>query len=501
MKILIDTNILIQLEDNKIIEKEFSKFYNLAISNDCKILYHPEAIPKDIERDKNTERKNVILSKIEKYQKLENFAKPTEEFLENIKDQKINDKIDNRQLFQLYKGYVDYFVTQDNGIHSKSIKCGITDKVLTVNDALEILEKQFIIEIPQHPILRESSIRDIEKYFNTEFFDSLRNDYGNDKFKTWLNKCLKEDRNCYSLIVEDKLQALLIYNSEKVEEHKIEGIFNKVLKICTLKVSNDAFGIKLGELFLNKMFSYCICHKIEHLYLTVYEKQEQLITLLEKFGFQRQVFINSRGLSENRMIKCLDKAQIANNENLMKNHPFYYDGKSINKFVIPIRPEFYGSLFKDGRLRPPTLFDSEPDSLNEIQGNTIVKAYISNTRVKNFKQGDLLFFYSSKTNKAIEPIGILETATKVDNFEDLWNIVKKKTVFSQKQLNDMLQEKGWLHVIIFRLITYMDKKIRLQKINKIDSFKNKLQTVTKLNENDYLSLKNEGYFDKRYIIN
>ncbi|MFN8439088.1 MAG: hypothetical protein U0V72_15875 [Cytophagales bacterium] len=501
MKLLIDTNILIQLEDNKIIEKEFSKFYNLAISNDCKILYHPEAIPEDIERDKNTERKNVILSKLKKYQKLENFAKPTEEFLENVKNHKINDKIDNKQLFQLYKGYVDYFVTQDNGIRSKSIKFEIADKVLTIKNALELLEKQFIIEIPQHPILREHSIRNIEKYFNSEFFNSLRADYEADKFNSWLNKCLKEDRKCYSLIVDDKLQALIIYNFEKVEDHKIEGIFKEVLKICTLKVSYDAFGIKLGELFLNKMFAYCINHKLEYLYLTVYEKQAQLITLLDKFGFKKQEFTNSQGLSEIRMIKCLDKTKIDSSENLMAIHPFYYDGKSINKFVIPIRPEYYGSLFKDGKLRPPTLFDSATDSVNEIQGNTIVKTYISNTRVKNFKQGDLLFFYSSKTNKVIEPIGILESATKVNNFEDLWNIVKKKTVFSQHQLNKMLQEKGWLHVITFRLITYMDKKIRLQKINEIDSFRNKLQTVTKLNEDDYLKLKNEGYFDKRYIIN
>lgn len=501
MKILIDTNILIQLEDHKIIEKDFSKFYNLAISNGCKVLFHPDAISKDIERDKNTERKKVILSKLEKYERLENFGLPTEEFLENIKDENINDKIDNRQLFQLYKGYVDFFVTQDNGIHSKSLKIGLGEKVLNIKDVLDLLEKQFIIEIPQHPILSEQSIRKIEKYFDTEFFNSLRFDYGFDYFNKWLSKCVKEDRKCYSLIVEDKLQAILIYNVEKVENHKIEGIFEKVLKICTLKVSNDAFGIKLGELFLNKMFAYCINHKIKHLYLTVYEKQAQLIILLEKFGFQKQVFTNSQGLSEIRMIKCLNKSQISNNQNLINNHPFYYDGEFINKFVIPIQPEFYGTLFKDGKLRQPTLFDSTPDSINEIQGNTIIKAYISNTRSKNFKQGDLLFFYSSKTNKAIEPIGILESATQVDSFDDLWNTVKNKTVFSRHKLNEMLQEKGKLHVIIFRLITYMDKKIPLPKIKEIDSFKNKLQTVTKLNEEDYLSLKNEGYFDERYIIN
>lgn len=502
MKILIDTNILIQLEDNRIIEKDFSKFYKLAISNGCKVLYHPDAIPQDIKRDKNTERKNVILSKLEKYEQLENYAIPSIEFVENIKDEKINDKIDNRQLFQLFKEYVDLFVTQDNGIHSKASKFNLSTKVLNITDALDLLEKQFIIEIPKHPILREQSIRDLENYVDSHFFDSLRDDYGVESFNKWIKKCIKENRKCYSLIVDSKIQALLIYNTETVENHQIEGIFDKALKICTLKVSNDAFGIKLGELFLNKMFAFCINHQIKHLYLTVYEKQTQLIHLLEKFGFQKRKFTNKQGLEEIRMIKCLDKSQIEFNQNTIKNHPFYNDSESFNKYVIPIRPEFYETLFKDGKLRPPTLFDEAPDSINEIHGNTIIKAYISsNTRVKRLKQGDLLFFYSSKINQMIEPIGILESSTIVSNFGDLWNLVKKKTVFSQDDLNKMLQEKGKLHIIIFRLITYMDKKIKLPKIKEIDSFKNKIQTVTKLKEADYLSLKNEGYFDKRYIIN
>ena len=34
----------------------------------------------------------------------------------------------------------------------------------------------------------------------------------------------------------------------------------------------------------------------------------------------------------------------------------------------------------------------------------------------------------------------------------------------------------------------------------IPSFKNKIQTITRLKEADYQQLKNEGYFDRRYII-
>ena len=501
MRILIDTNILIELEDNRVISESFAKFYRIAIANECEILYHPKAIPIDISRDKNTERKKIIISKLNKYQSLQDYAKPTTEFTTNFNNSKINDEIDNKQLFQLKKGFVDFFVTNDNGIHKNATKINLSNKVLTIDHALTLLEEQFTFKIPSHPILREHSIREIETKFESTFFDSLREDYGEIEFNDWLQRCVTKNRKCYSLIVEDNLQAILIYNIEKVEDHKLPKIFENALKICTLKVDDTAFGIKLGELFLNKMFELCINRKIKYLYLTVYEKQVHLITLLKTFGFYRNEFKNSQGLIENRMIKCLDKNMINISENNISAHPFYLNNSKVKKYVIPIRPDFYGSLFKDGKLRPPTLFDKAPGSINEIQGNTIVKAYISNSKNQKPKKGDLLFFYSSKVNKVIEPFGVLESIEIVKDFDKLWSIVRKKTVFTEKELRDWLKEKKELHVITFRLIAYLKKNISLSKIKKIDSFKNKLQTITELKETDYIKLSNEGYFDERYIIN
>ncbi|TDS10924.1 hypothetical protein DFQ03_3817 [Maribacter caenipelagi] len=501
MRILIDTNILIELEDNRVITETFSKFYRIANTNDCEILYHPKAIPLDVSRDKNSDRKKIILSKLNKYQFLQDYAKPTIEFTSNLKNSKINDEIDNKQLFQLEKGFVDYFVTQDKGIHKNALKIGLNDRVLTIDQALIMLEEQFTFKIPSHPILREHSIREIESKFNSTFFDSLREDYGEIEFNKWLQKCAIKNRKCYTLIVEDNLQAILIYNLENIEDHQLPNIFDEALKICTLKVDDTAFGIKLGELFLNKMFELCINRKIKYLYLTVYEKQIHLIKLLETFGFYRNEFQNSQGLIEIRMVKCLDKAKIKISKNDISAHPFYLNNSNVKKYVIPIRPDFYGSLFKDGKLRPPTLFDKAPDSINEIQGNTIVKAYISNSKNKKPKKGDLLFFYSSKVNQVIEPFGVLENIEIVNDFDKLWNIVRKKTVFTEIELRKWLEEKGELHVITFRLIAYLKKNISLQKIKEIDSFKNKLQTITELKETDYTKLNNEGYFDQRYIIN
>jgi len=501
LRILIDTNILIGLEDNRVITETFAKFYRIAITNDCEIIYHPKAVPIDISRDKNNERRNIIISKLNKYQTLQDFAKPTLEFTSNFKNHKINDEIDNKQLFQLKKGFVDVFVTQDKGIHKNAGKINLNKKVLTIDQALKLLEEQFTFRIPSHPILQEHSIREIEPKFKSPFFDSLREDYGEIEFNGWLEKCVSKNRKCYSLIVEDTLQAILIYNIEDIKDHKLPDIYEKALKICTLKVDDTAFGIKLGELFLNKMFELCINSKIKYLYLTVYEKQEHLIGLLEKFGFYRNTFKNNQGLTEIQMIKCLDKNKISISKNDISSHPFYLNNSNVKKYVIPIRPDFYSTLFKDGKLRPPTLFDKAPDSLNEIQGNTIIKAYISNSKNKRPQKGDLLFFYSSKVNKVIEPFGILESIQIVKDFDELCRVVKKKTVFSDAELKKWLEEKGQLHVITFRLIAYLKKNIGLLKIKEIDSFKNKLQTITELKETDYIKLNNEGHFDKRYIIN
>lgn len=500
MKILIDTNILIQLEDNNIIAAPFSNFYQLAITNGCRILYHPDGIPEDIKRDKDTRRRDIIMSKLSKYEPLRNAATPSKEFLDSLKNNKPNDYIDNIQLLQAEKNYVDFFITQDKGIHKKANQHCIQDKVMKIDEILDYLTQKYVIVNPDHPILKSGSIRDIEDKFSGSFFDSLREDYDSNKFNCWLRKCIEENRECYYLMVDEKLSALLIYNIEDVVDHKILNIYDKVLKICTLKVADTAFGIKLGELFLHKMFEYCIKHSINYLYLTVYEKQEHLIYLLLELGFEKQFFENSLGNKEIRMIKCMDKSKIKLSDNSISIHPFYSDNINIKKYVIPIRPNFYNNLFKDSRLRQPTLFDSLEDSIKEIHGNTIIKAYISSAKTKALKKGDLLFFYSSKTNQVIEPIGILESVCFFSDFDELWMKIKKKTVFSQDNVKNMLREKGILHCITFRLVTYTKHEINLNKIQSLKSLKNNIVTITTLSENDYKELKNDGYFDERYII-
>lgn len=496
MRILIDTNILISLEDYKALEKEFYLFYEKAVKNKCEVFYHKACI-EDISKDKNKQRQRIIKAKLKKYSILENPATLNEDFSLLVGEKNDNDRIDNVQLYQLYKNYVELFVTNDKGIKTKARKIQLAERVLTSKEALEYLDDKFTLRIPTHPVIDHLSVRDLEGDFDSTFFESLKNDYKPNVFMDWIEKCAQKNRKCYVLRVENELSALMIYKLEKYDEHKLKGINKDAIKICTLKVNDDALGLKLGELFLNKMFEYCLLKGVDYLYITTYEKQKALIYILEKFGFEKhQEFRNNVGQIELKFLKYLDKTmQIGKSEN--KIHPYFRE--NVNKYVVPIQPQFYKSLFKDGNLRPPTLFDSHDYGLHEVQGNTIIKAYISRASRQDLKPNDLLFFYSSQKYKTIEPLGVLIEHSRVNNLSELWEKVKSKTVYSLNELEDWLNENKYLTVTIFRLVTYLKSPVNYNVIRELECYRNKFQSITQMTTSDYKRIR-ENHIDESFII-
>ena len=496
MNIIIDTNIIINLEDNKILEESFTRFIQLASINNCNIYYHKGTV-EDIERDKDNNRKAVTLSKLKKYTPFPNPGNPTPDFISRAGQKSINDEIDNKLLFQAYLNYTDILVTEDKGIQEKGLKFSLKN-IASINQAIEILSDKFIFRIPKHPNLEHISLRELVNELNDEFFDSLREDYS--IFNSWFKNSAQKNRQSYVFRSNNKLGAILIYKEETAIEHRLAEIYDNALKMCTFKVAETAFGNKLGELFLSKMFALCIEKKIKYLYLTVFEKHSHLISLLEDYGFKKKLFINSEGREELIYIKHTDKPLVASDTplNTKANHPFYYDGNSIEKYIIPIRDNYYRTLFKDGGFRQYSLYDS---SINEIQGNTITKAYVCASPRKSMQTGSLLFFYASKVHQVIEPVGVLESIHKVSDFTELRLFVNKRTVFSEEDLKEMLEEKKTLTILLFRLVYYLRKPVSFKLINQLKSYANKFTTITSLSEEDYLFLKEKNYFDERYIIN
>lgn len=497
MRILIDTNILIHLEDNKVIDEQFALFYQFAISNKCDIYYHPACL-RDIKKDKDEERQKITLSKLSKYTKMPDPAIPSDEFTQQVGQKKDNDEIDNTQLFQVYKEYVDYFITEDSGIHTKASRINLGNKVLSITNGLKLLQEKYTLIIPQHPLLQECSIREIENELNNVFFDSLRESYNG--FDAWFMKCARENRRCYILRVDGSIAAILIFHRERKADHDLPNVNDDALKMCTFKVAETAFGYRLGELFLSKMFDMCIKARIYHLYLTVFPQHTQLIDLLEKYGFTKYEFINKHGNEELRMIKSLIKGEYKDTPQAIKAHPFYTDGNGVNKFVIPIDPKFYETLFKDGSFRPPSLFDETEHGLNEIEGNTISKAYLCKSKRLTMKGGDLLLFYGSKNIGSIEPVGILDKVVYTKDINEIKNLVRRKTVYKDDDLEEMTKTNREITVLLFRLVCYLRKPIKFNSIKTLPSCSNNFQTITTLTEEDYNYLKQKHYFDERFII-
>src|ERR1700738_1655457 len=137
IKIIIDTNVIIGLEDAGEVEVALADFVRKAAENDIKIFVH-EASKKDIERDKNLARRKSTLSKIAKFPTLRKVATPNVSQLAAKYGPlgKANDVIDATLLDAIANNIVDLLVTEDDGLHRRARRVGISDRVFTVAEAL-----------------------------------------------------------------------------------------------------------------------------------------------------------------------------------------------------------------------------------------------------------------------------------------------------------------------------------------------------------------------------
>ena len=120
---LIDTNILIGLEDHHAVDPAYARFHELASAHKVDIYVH-EAAKDDIAQDKNAERRRISLSKIAKYRILKKQRGLTEVDLVKAYGtlKRPNDVVDATLIHALENGTSDFLVTQDKGLHERALK-------------------------------------------------------------------------------------------------------------------------------------------------------------------------------------------------------------------------------------------------------------------------------------------------------------------------------------------------------------------------------------------
>jgi hypothetical protein len=265
------------------------------------------------------------------------------------------------------------------------------------------------------------------------FFDSFREDYA--EFDKWFNK--KSDETCYVCYSDNNLTAFLFIKLETEEENysEISPTFfkKKRLKIGTFKVTEN--GYKIGERFLKIIFDNALQYKVDEIYVTIFnkrEEQERLIDLLKIWGFIHFGTKSTTNGIEDVYTRQFHKSIPINLENPKLTFPFF--SRNQNIFIVPIYQEYHTELFPDSILNnqsPKDFIENFPHR------NAISKVYISRSRERNLKSGDIVVFYMTggKYKGVATTIGIIESCvTSIKNSDEFLMLCRKRSVFSNEDL-------------------------------------------------------------------
>jgi rRNA-processing protein FCF1 len=489
MRILIDTNIFIYREDPAILPENLQTLLRITRENKHIIMVHPASM-KDIENDSDAKRRKIMISKLKSYPILESSPVPDKAFLCLISNS-TNEDPDNAILYAVYKNAVDILITEDRGILRKALKAGIEDRVMDIDSAVAYFESLHKSTF-SHVMLKEEYVYNVD--VNDPLFDSLKEEYP--EFDDWFTKISRKGRKCWVYEEGRKIKAILIY---KEEDESVDATpplpKRRRFKIATLKV--DLTGYKIGELLLKLAFKYCIDHNIDETYLTHFTKEEDyLVDLILEFGF---ISCGKNKRRETVYCKKLypDEYTIGPVKMSRKFYPSFKDGIDIRKFVIPIIPKFHDRLFQDYQKRQMRI--TEYADFNP-QGNTIKKAYLTHSRIRKIRSGDIVLFYRSRDQQRITSLGVVEEVHVLLTEEnEILRIVGKRSVYTYNEIQEMV--KTPVTVIIFRHHFYFQNPLHLNKLIKDKILRSAPQSITEISHRKYTYLKKEGGIHECFAFN
>lgn len=488
---LIDTNILIGLEDNHQVQPAYAEMSRLAAKHNVDVFVH-EAARDDIKRDKDPVRRGISLSKIAKFQILAKRRGLSNDDLEaefgHLK--KPNDTVDATLLHALRVGVVDFLVSQDQGLHERAQKhsADIARRVLFVADATQLLVQTY--EPKQVPIRHVAEVQAHTIDHEEEFFDSLRDGYPefNDWWKT---KCIGERRPCWVVYDDDALAGLIVRKDESAADTDAVTKAAHILKVCTFKVRPEKRGVKLGELLLKQVLWFAQLNGYDLAYLTAYDDQTALINLLKYYGFSQTgtkadgELIYERGFASHKLVENEGQTVF---ETSRTNYPRFLVTDKVRGFGVPIIEKWHDTLYPD--LWQPLqqdLFTAAPHvEVPTRPGNTIRKVYLCRAQSKLGDAGSILFFYKSKSvdppSQAMTAVGVLEEVTWAPSTRKLMLMTGGRSVYSREQLEEWnASPERPVKVINFLLIGYIDPCIGLDELREIGVIKgNPQQSIYEL---------------------
>lgn len=481
MRFLLDTNILIPLENSNVpLVESLANFVRIAHENGHQLVYHP-ASEDDIARDANVVRRQQTLERLKQYTRLaDQHPCPW-----NTPETGPNDAVDNKILYSLHCDAVHALVTEDRGIHDNARNRKLVNRVYTIQTAEDWLRRLHEKICVQLPNIEEVPLSSLTPHLNNDFFDSLRNGYKD--FDKWFRDKACDGRTAW--VAWDKLGALgaICIYAVQLNELITKGgmtLAGQSLKLCTFKVGPSVRGRKIGELFLKAAFRYATVNRLEHIFIHGDQDQHHFIfELLEDFGFSRVGIHPNSGESD---VVYLKKHPISPPtdemepfEYFQQYFPHFKSGPRINKYVIPIRPEYHRILFPDYVNRQMML------QLNSSHtaGNAIKLAYLCHAPIRQMTPGDVVMFYRSGDERAITSLGIVENFQSLTDADAIARLVSRRTVYSMPEIMNMARKQT--RVILFRLVKHFSNPVSRAWLQGNEVVNGNIQTIRPVSDNAF----------------
>lgn len=495
MDVLFDTNILIHRESDPVVPESLRKLERELNENGQKKLVHPLSI-EEIRQDPDDDRREKSESRIETYARLRYPPEPGEsdaEFRSIVSESEdMNERVDNMLLFAVYEDAVDFLVTEDKEMHRKALKLEIQDRVFSIEEGIEHFSDDAPLVCGPAAIER-TTVGNLD--LSDPIFDSLRAEY--DGFTEWAKSI--EDRPAWvNYTADDSLGALLILKLSEIENIGDNPPLGRDerLKISTMKVAEPRWGSKVGELLISIAIREAIEQGISKVYLTHYVKEEDyLVELIDSYGFEHA---SEKPDGEGIFQKRLRPPHGSNPDPLKvatQYYPSFYEGRDVDKFIVPIQPRYHNKLFTSYEKRQPGL--NEFDGVFRSEGNAIRKAYLSNAKTRQIDPGDLLLFYRSSDHQELTSLGVCqEVEYGLTDPDEISRIVGKRSVFSESEIEEISEAPTT--VLLFSWHFDLSNPLSYDLLRENDVLAGPPQVMQRVDEQGYTYIRNKGGIDGRF---
>lgn len=451
LRFLLDTNVLIPLQDSyQVLEPNLANFVRLANVGGHQLLYHPATVA-DFERDPDVQRQARNLQRIAQYSALDNPAPCPW----NSAEISANDACDNEILYALQCDAVHALVTEDRGLHAKAKNIGLQGRIYSIQTAEDWLRRLHEPRQIVLPNILHVPLHSLTPVLPSSFFDSLR--IGYDGFDDWFRRKARDNRKAWIYRDENTdLAAICVYDvqADEVVNDLQERLAGKALKLCTFKVGEVVRGRKIGELFFKAAFRYATENACENIFIHANaDRHDYLIRLLQDFGFEgRGTYKGDQVLVKPHPLSAPAAETLDAHEYARRYFPHFRTDSAVQKFLIPIQPQFHEMLFPDYVPVQPRLFGVAGDI-----GNAIKLAYLCHAQTNSINSGDVLLFYRTIDEKAVTTIGIVDRFEMLSDAARIASLVSRRTVYSIDEIDAMAAKVT--KVILFRLVGHIPRPV------------------------------------------